>query len=64
MFNISVEYTIVKFDDVNQTAKVSLRAEEILNKLQEDEKAGKEVKSLWRPEYAAYMVEGKWITLR
>lgn len=49
---------IVKFHEENQTAKVSLRAEEILNKLQEDEKNGKDVKSLWRPEYAAYMVEG------
>lgn len=44
---------IVKFDEQNQTAKVSLRAEEILQKLQEDEKNGiKDIKSLWRPEYA------------
>lgn len=44
---------IVKFDEENQTVKVSLRAEEILQKLQEDEKSGAEdIKSLWRPEYA------------
>lgn len=50
---------IVSFDDEKQTAKVSLRAVEILNILQEKElKDPNSVKSLWRPEYAAYMVEG------
>ncbi|XP_052737128.1 glutamate--cysteine ligase catalytic subunit [Bicyclus anynana] len=54
-----VEYIIVKFDDKNQRATVSLRAEEILPKLQEKEQADPlNVKSLWRPEYGAYMVEG------
>lgn len=54
-----VEYIIVKFDDENKKATVSLRAEEILNKLQEKELADPEnVKSLWRPEYGAYMIEG------
>jgi len=50
---------IIKFDDEKQTAQVSLRALEILDQLQEKElKDPNAVKSLWRPEYAAYMVEG------
>lgn len=54
-----VEYVIIRFDDDNQVAQVSLRADEILSKLQEKELEDPEgVKSLWRPEYAAYMVEG------
>ncbi|KAF5270470.1 hypothetical protein FQA39_LY08348 [Lamprigera yunnana] len=54
-----VEYIIVKFDHDNKTAKVSLRAQEILNVLNEKERLDpKGVKSLWRPEYAAYMIEG------
>ncbi|KAI5635345.1 glutamate-cysteine ligase domain-containing protein [Phthorimaea operculella] len=54
-----VEYIIVKFDDENQKATVSLRASTILPQLQEKELEDPEnVKSLWRPEYGAYMVEG------
>lgn len=54
-----VEYMIIKFNDEKQTAQVSLRALEILDQLQEKElKDPNAVKSLWRPEYAAYMVEG------
>ncbi|XP_053600985.1 glutamate--cysteine ligase catalytic subunit [Plodia interpunctella] len=54
-----VEYIIVKFDDENQRATVSLRADELLPKLQEKEHQDPQnVKSLWRPEYGAYMVEG------
>lgn len=54
-----VEYMIIKFDDEKQTAKASLRALDILNQLQEKELRDPDgVKSLWRPEYAAYMVEG------
>lgn len=54
-----VEYVLIKFDDDNQVAQVSLRADEILTKLQEKElQDPTTVKSLWRPEYAAYMVEG------
>jgi glutamate--cysteine ligase catalytic subunit len=38
---------------------VLLKAEELLAKLQEAEKNGeKDLDSLWRPEYASYMVEG------
>ncbi|EEB12269.1 glutamate--cysteine ligase, putative [Pediculus humanus corporis] len=54
-----VEYMIVKFDHERKTARLSLRAQEILPILQEPEKNDPEsVKSLWRPEYAAYMIEG------
>ncbi|XP_044726614.1 glutamate--cysteine ligase [Chrysoperla carnea] len=54
-----VEYMIVKFDDANKKARVSLRAEQILNALNEKElKDPTGVKSLWRPEYGAYMIEG------
>ncbi|XP_025829413.1 glutamate--cysteine ligase [Agrilus planipennis] len=54
-----VEYIIVKFNQEKRTAKVSLRAQELLAKLNEKEHADPEkAKSLWRPEYGAYMVEG------
>lgn len=54
-----IEYILVTFDDKERTAKVCLRAHEILSTLQIKEEADPEgVKSLWRPEYGAYMVEG------
>ncbi|XP_050432479.1 glutamate--cysteine ligase catalytic subunit [Adelges cooleyi] len=54
-----VEYIIVKFDHVNKTAKVRLCAQEILHQLNQKElKDPDNVKSLWRPEYGAYMIEG------
>ncbi|XP_014214548.1 glutamate--cysteine ligase catalytic subunit isoform X1 [Copidosoma floridanum] len=54
-----VEYILVKFNDAEKTAKVSLRAEKYLSLLQEKElKDPNNVKSLWRPEYGAYMIEG------
>lgn len=54
-----VEYIIVKFDDDNKKARVSLRAADILQELNEKElRDPKGVKSLWRPEYGAYMIEG------
>ncbi|XP_059487754.1 glutamate--cysteine ligase [Neocloeon triangulifer] len=54
-----VEYILVKFDHEKKTTHVSLRAEEILNTLREKELANPDtVRSLWRPEYGAYMVEG------
>uniref|UniRef100_A0A1A9W258 Glutamate--cysteine ligase n=1 Tax=Glossina brevipalpis TaxID=37001 RepID=A0A1A9W258_9MUSC len=54
-----VEYIIVKFDDQQKVARVSLTARELLAKLNEKEHADPAgVKSLWRPEYGAYMIEG------
>lgn len=37
--NFQVEYILVKFDDENKTAQVSLRAEDVLAKLNEKEMA-------------------------
>lgn len=54
-----VEYVLVKFFHDKKEAKVSLRADEILGILMEKEQLDPEgVKSLWRPEFGAYMVEG------
>lgn len=54
-----IEYIIVKFNDDERKAKVSLRAEEMLAVLNEKELQSPDtVKFLWRPEFAAYMIEG------
>lgn len=54
-----VEYIIVKLDKDQKRALLSLKAEELLSKLQEPEKNGQQdLESLWRPEYGSYMVEG------
>lgn len=64
-----VEYIIVKLDHEGRRARVSLKAEELLARLTEAEERMKaevaetgtsnvELPSLWRPEYASYMVEG------
>ncbi|RZF37755.1 hypothetical protein LSTR_LSTR011975 [Laodelphax striatellus] len=54
-----VEYIIVTFDHEKKVAQVSLRAPEVLSTLQEKElRDPNNVKSLWRPEYGAYMIEG------
>lgn len=54
-----VEYVIVKFDPDKKQAKLSLRAKDILDELNEKERQDpSSVKSLWRPEYGAYMIEG------
>ncbi|XP_002023418.2 glutamate--cysteine ligase [Drosophila persimilis] len=54
-----VEYIIVKFDEKHKVARVALIAQDLLAQLNEKEMADpKGVKSLWRPEYGAYMIEG------
>eukprot|EP00088_Acartia_fossae_P005017 TRINITY_DN12194_c0_g1_i2.p1 TRINITY_DN12194_c0_g1~~TRINITY_DN12194_c0_g1_i2.p1 ORF type:complete len:647 (-),score=161.02 TRINITY_DN12194_c0_g1_i2:122-2062(-) len=64
-----VEYMIVKLDHESRKARLSLRAEDLLDELTQDEEQMKadmeakgssdiQLKSLWRPEYASYMVEG------
>ena len=58
-----VEYNLVRFDggndETSRKAQLLLKAEEMLNVLQVPENEGKQnLPSLWRPEYAAYMVEG------
>nr|XP_012149230.1 PREDICTED: glutamate--cysteine ligase catalytic subunit isoform X2 [Megachile rotundata] len=50
---------IIKFDDEAKTAKLSLRGGELLKTLNEKEYNDPDnIKSLWRPEYGAYMLEG------
>ncbi|XP_064597197.1 glutamate--cysteine ligase catalytic subunit-like [Liolophura sinensis] len=54
-----VEYMLVKFNRSQHKAQLSLKAEPVLEKLQEKEKLSPDDHpSTWRPEYAAYMVEG------
>lgn len=54
-----VEYMLVKFDHEKKRAKLCLKAESVLNELQKKEKESPDDHpSTWRPEYAAYMVEG------
>ncbi|CAD5217058.1 unnamed protein product [Bursaphelenchus xylophilus] len=57
-----IEYTIVKFDHENKKVRVCLRADDLLKRLQAQEEVnnmvGTENRALWRPEFAAYMVEG------
>ena len=48
---------IVRFDKEKEVAQVALRASELLPILNEKElKDPLGVKSLWRPEYGAYMI--------
>jgi len=54
-----IEYMIVKFDHDLKKARLSLRAHDILPTLQIKEREDpKNAISLWRPEYADYMIEG------
>jgi len=54
-----IEYIIVHFDHDAKKATVALRAHEVLPILRQAENDSPETaKSLWRPEYASYMVEG------
>ena len=54
-----VEYVLVKMDKETKSCKLLLKAEELLKQLQIPELRGdKELPSLWRPEYASYMIEG------
>ncbi|PIO74218.1 glutamate-cysteine ligase, catalytic subunit [Teladorsagia circumcincta] len=57
-----IEYTVVKFDHENKKVRVSCRAEELLSRLQAQEEVnallGTVNHFLWRPEFAAYMIEG------
>lgn len=63
-----VEYIIVKLDHEQKKARVSLKADSLLKTLNQPEEEMKRketnsetdirLPSLWRPEYASYMVEG------
>lgn len=52
-----VEYMLLKIDDDNKIARLLLNADPILKDLQKAEQSGK-YSTLWRPEYASYMIEG------
>ncbi|XP_046839133.1 glutamate--cysteine ligase catalytic subunit-like isoform X3 [Xenia sp. Carnegie-2017] len=54
-----VEYVVVKFDHAKKKAKLLLKGQDLLPKLQEEEhnNPGKNETS-WKPEYASYMLEG------
>nr|CAD2201447.1 unnamed protein product [Meloidogyne enterolobii] len=57
-----IEYTIIKFDHEHKKVRVSLRALDLLDQLFASEEVnnslGEENRSLWRPEFASYMIEG------
>ncbi|XP_069742095.1 glutamate--cysteine ligase catalytic subunit isoform X2 [Narcine bancroftii] len=54
-----VEYMLLSFDHERQKVQVLLQSEEILHELQNrGEKANPNHPTLWRPEYASYMIEG------
>lgn len=57
-----IEYVLVHFDDEKRKVRVSLRAEELLQELGSWEAMhdviGYENRTLWRPEFGAYMIEG------
>ena len=54
-----IEYMVVKMDEEKGVARLALRAQELLPKLMEAELRGdKDLDAVWRPEYAAYMIEG------
>ena len=54
-----VEFSLIKFDHVNKRCYLLLKADQLLPVLQEPEERNEaDLKSLWRPEYANYMIEG------
>lgn len=54
-----VEFSLIKFDHKNKRCQLLLKAADILPSLQgPEERNEKNLLTLWRPEYAAYMVEG------
>jgi len=58
-FGDEIEYTLLVLDDEHKTVHLSLRGAELLEILMHDEEQGKpDLTSLWRPEYATYMIEG------
>ncbi|KAH7719127.1 gamma-glutamylcysteine synthetase [Aphelenchoides avenae] len=57
-----VEYTIVKFDHDQKKVRVALKADELLAAMEAHEKVNamisRQDRTLWRPEFASYMIEG------
>ncbi|XP_061392071.1 glutamate--cysteine ligase-like [Musca vetustissima] len=54
-----IEYILVKFDEQQKKARVVLKAQKLLDILNEKEETNPHAcKALWRPEFGAYMIEG------
>ncbi|CAF0923570.1 unnamed protein product [Brachionus calyciflorus] len=53
-----VEFILVKFDHKNKRCELLLKANQLLPILQGPENRDEKCLTLWRPEYADYMVEG------
>jgi glutamate--cysteine ligase catalytic subunit len=53
-----VEFCILKFDHKEKRAYLLLKADELLPILQAPEHRNEKLLTLWRPEYANYMIEG------
>ena len=53
-----VEFQLVKFDHQNKKCYLLLKANDLLPVLQAPEERHEKCATLWRPEYANYMVEG------
>ncbi|XP_005188300.1 glutamate--cysteine ligase [Musca domestica] len=54
-----IEYILVKFDERQKKAQVALKAQSLLDILNEKEETNPHAcKALWRPEFGAYMIEG------
>jgi glutamate--cysteine ligase catalytic subunit len=61
-----VEYVVLSFDDAGKRVRLSLRGADILHVLQQEENAAlaeggaamERLKSMWRPEYGSFMIEG------
>ncbi|KAF6203999.1 hypothetical protein GE061_002338 [Apolygus lucorum] len=54
-----VEYMLVKFEDSNKRAPLVLKGNDLLQILNQKEAENPhDLKSVWRPEYAGYMIEG------
>lgn len=56
IISIQIEHILIKFDDNEKLARVSLRSDEILTTLNQKEK-NSNVDALWRPEYGSFMLE-------
>ena len=52
-----VEFSMVKFDHKNKRCYLLLKANQVLPVLQGPEERNEKTASLWRPEYANYMIE-------
>ncbi|XP_023932288.1 glutamate--cysteine ligase catalytic subunit-like [Lingula anatina] len=54
-----VEYTLVHLDHENEKSSLLLKGDKVLHVLQQQERENPaDLKTIWRPEYANYMVEG------